>query len=191
MCGSKDRPQMSGDLQARGRNGSPPRCRQMVGALRSAVKIDVGMARQMPPTANIRQCGEPPGRELGGFPPFASQERARLAARSKLLRTPKLAYAWHVSGVCRAQSGTEGAKTPENWQSSIAEAMTRAGKGSCRRERARATAMNRLRRPKPQGLPCGCAPHQAAKLADDWQHNDDGADDNSKRSSERVVGVRG
>ena len=144
----------------RGRNGSPPRCRQRLGADGSALKILAGMACQTPPNPNIRQRGEAANRELGGFPPFASRERARQAARSKLLRMPKLACARRVSGVCRhvpVQFGTGGAKTPVNWQSNVAEVMTRAGKGSCRRERARATTVNRLRRPKRHRLPCGCA----------------------------------
>ena len=62
------------------------------------MKIETGMARQTPPNPSHRQRREPPERELGGFPPLASRERARGAARSKLLRTPELACARHVPG---------------------------------------------------------------------------------------------
>ena len=143
----------------------------MVGALRSAVKILAGMARQTPPNPSHRQRGEPPERELGGFPPLASRERARLAARSKLLRTPELACARHVPGTIWHNE----CQKCHFWQPSVAEAITRAGSWCCRRERARATAEDRLRllRAPRTTLRVCRAPNQAAKLADAWRDNGD------------------
>ena len=163
--GSKDRPPARGDLRRQGRNGSSPRCRQMVGALGSAAKIQTGMAWQTPPNPSHRQRGELPERELGGFPPLASRERARGAARSKLLRTPELACARHVPGTIWYNE----CQKCHFWQPSVAEAITRAGSWCCRRERARATAEDRLRLlrvPMTTLRVCG-ALQQAAKLAED------------------------